>query len=56
MLEVIEEHRIMNKNQFGFLTDTVLSLTESINKLVGQNEAFNCKGQNLGRNCKVSYG
>ena len=45
MLEHVEEHKIINKNQFGFLknkssNDTVISLTVAINQLVEQNETL----------------
>ena len=43
MLEHFENYDIINKNQFGFLkekfsNDTVISLTESINSLLEENE------------------
>ena len=43
MLEHVEEHKIINKYQFGFLknkssNDIFISLKESINELVEQNE------------------
>ena len=43
ILEHVEEHKIINKNQFAFLknklsNDTVISSTESINQLVQQIE------------------
>ena len=43
MLEHIEKYEIINKNQFGFLKrkssiDTVISLTESVNSLLEENE------------------
>ena len=43
MLEHVEEHKIINKDQFGFLKNKssngiVISLKESINELVEQNE------------------
>ena len=43
MLEHVEKYEIINKNQFGFLTrkslnDTVISLTESMNSLLEENE------------------
>ena len=43
MLEHVEKYEIINKNQFGFLkrkssNDTVISLTESVNSLLEENE------------------
>ena len=43
MLEHVEKYEIINKNQFGFLTrkssnDTVISLTETVNNLLEENE------------------
>ena len=42
MLEHVEEHKTINKNQFRFLKnrsskDTVISITQSIDKSVEQN-------------------
>ena len=43
MLEHVEKYEIINKNQFGFLkrkssNDSVISLTESVNSLLEENE------------------
>ena len=43
MLEHVEKYEIINNNQFGFLkikssNDTVISLTESVNSLLEENE------------------
>ena len=43
MLEHVEKHEIINKNQFGFLkressNDTVIHLTESVNSFIEENE------------------
>ena len=43
MLEHVEKYEIINKKQFGFLkrkssNDTVISLTESVNSLLEENE------------------
>ena len=71
MLEHVEKYEIINKKQFGFLkrkssNDTVISLTESVNSLLEENEtvvsifldltkAFNSTShKNLSRkNCKI---
>ena len=43
MLDYVEKYEIINRNQFGFLNrkssnDTVISLTESVNSLLEENE------------------
>ena len=43
LLEHVEEHKVINKNYFGFLSnkpsnDTVVSLSESMKQYVEQNE------------------
>ena len=72
MLEHVEKYEIINKNQFGFLkrkssNDTVISLTESVNSLLEENEtvvsifldlakAFNSKSHKIFLEKITKYG